>query len=158
MKQMYYSEILNKYFDTEEDCVKAEEEHKAAEAKKAEAKALVQKESADVSDAFKARNAARHAYNEKLVELKKVYAETIRKAEQDFNEGLKAVSADLEKAEGVYSEKLSAFQKAHPEGYRLVLKDGDNVVTLTSANQHIKTLNQEFDDMLTLFSDMLRRW
>ena len=60
----YYSEILNKNFDTEQELVKAEEEHKAEQAKKEEAKALVKKESSEVEDAFKARNAARHAYNE----------------------------------------------------------------------------------------------
>ena len=31
--------------------------------------------------------------------------------------------ASLEKAEADYDTRLSAFQKAHPEGYRITLKD-----------------------------------
>jgi len=158
MKQMYYSEILEKYFDSEEECVKAEKAHEEAEAKKAEAKALVAKESADVNEAFKARNAARHAYNEALVAARKVYNEALRTAEKEFNDSLKEADAKRDEAEKVYAEKLSAFQKAHPEGYRLTLKDGDNVVTYTSVGEHIKTINQEFDDILNMFSDLLRRW
>ena len=151
-------ELENKKFDTIEDLEKAEEEVKTALAKKEEAKALVAKESADVQDAFKARNAARRSYNEKLVEARKVYNEALKKAKEEFEDSLQETSDELEKAEADYDTKLKAFQKAHPEGYRLVLKDGDNVVTLTNVNQIVKSIDQEFDDMLNMFSNLLRRW
>ena len=153
-------ELENKKFDTIEDLEKAEEEVKTALAKKEEAKAAVAKESADVQDAFKARNAARKVYNEKLVELRKVYNQALRDAEKAFTDGLKEVADEKDAAEKVYSEKLSAFQKAHPEGYRITLKDGDNVVTLSSnpVDFNIRSVNKEFDTILDLFSDMLRRW
>ena len=85
----YYSEILNKNFDTEKELVKAEEEHKAEQAKKEEAKLAVKKESAEVEEAFKAILEAQKAYNEKLDAFKKDYGSfhmTIRTGEDNpFN-------------------------------------------------------------------------
>lgn len=158
MKQMYYSEILNKYFDSEDECVKAEAEHKRAEAAKAEAKALVAKESKGVEEAFKARNAARRTYNEKLIELRKTYDQTVRAAEEAFRTGLKEVREAKDVAEDDYDKKLSEFQKAHPEGYRLCLKDGDNVATITSDPFDYKPASSYFDDMLDLFSNIIQRF
>jgi len=156
----YYSEILNKNFDSVEDLEKAEEEHKAEQAKKEEAKALVKKESSEVEDSFKARNAARKAYNEKLVEARKIYNEALRKAKDEFEASLKESTETLEKAEADYDTRLKAFQKAHPEGYHITLKDGDNVVTYTSnqIDYPVKSISKEFDDILDLFSNLLRRW
>ena len=156
----YYSEILNKNFDTEQELVKAEEEHKAEQAKKEEAKALVKKESSEVEDAFKARNAARHAYNEKLVEARKTYNEALRKAKDDFEASLKESTEALEKAEADYDTRLKAFQKAHPEGYHITLKDGDNVVTYTSKpnDYQVSNINKDFDDILNMFSNFIRHW
>lgn len=154
----YYSEILNKNFDTEKELVEAEEDHKAEQAKKEEAKALVKKESTEVEEAFKARNAARHAYNEKLIELKKAYNETVKQAEKEFTNGLKDVTEAKDKAENEYSTKLSAFQKAHPEGYHITLKDGDNVVTYTSNPTEYQVRSTIDDDLLDLFSNFLMRW
>lgn len=156
----YYSEILNKNFDSVEDLEKAEAEHKAEQAKKEEAKALVKKESSEVEDAFKVRNAARKDYNVKLVEARKAYNEALRKAKDEFEASLKESTEALEKAEADYDTRLKAFQKAHPEGYHITLKDGDNVVTYTSnpSEYQIRSIDKEFDDMLDLFSNMLRRW
>lgn len=156
----YYSEILNKNFDSVEDLEKAEEEHKAEQAKKEEAKLVVKKESAEVEDAFKARNVARKAYNEKLVGARKIYNEALRKARDEFDASLKESTEALENAEADYDTKLKAFQKAHPEGYHITLKDGDNVVTYTSnqVDYPVRSIDKEFDDMLDLFSDLLRRW
>ena len=156
----YYSEILNKNFDKVEDLEKAEEEHKAEQAKKEEAKALVKKESSEVEDAFKVRNAARKDYNVKLVEARKAYNEALRKAKDEFEASLKEPTEALEKAEADYDTRLTAFQKAHPEGYHITLKDGDNVVTYTSnpSEYQIRSIDKEFDDMLDLFSNFLRRW
>jgi len=155
----YYSEILNKTYDSVEELEKAEAEHKAEQAKKEEAKLAVKKESDEVNEAFKARNAARRAYNEKLVEARKIYNEALIKAKDEFETSLRESTEDLEKAEADYDAKLKAFQKAH-QYYHLTLKDGDNVVTLVSnpVDYQIKTVDKEFDDMLNMFSNLLRRW
>ena len=153
-------ELENKKFDSVEELEKAEEEVKTALAKKEEAKAAIAKESADVQDAFKARNAARKEYNIKLVEARKAYNAALTKAKEEFENSLKESSDELNKAEDAYDAKLTAFQKAHPEGYRITLKDGDNVVTLSSnpVDFNIRSIDKEFDTMLDLFSNMLRRW
>ena len=155
----YFSEILNKNFDTEEDSVKDEKEHAEAEAKKAEAKALVKKESEEVEKAFKVRNEARRAYNVKLVEARKAYNKALVEARDEFEKSLKENSEALDVAEKDYDTKLCEFQKAHPEGYHITLKDGDNVITLTSNNQvSFPDINKQFDDILDLFSNVLKRW
>jgi seryl-tRNA synthetase len=156
----YYSDVLDKVFETEKELKAAEKADADEKAKKEEAKALVKKESSEVEDAFKARNAARHAYNEKLVEARKAYNEALRKAKDEFEDSLKESTETLEKAEADYDTKLKAFQKAHPEGYHITLKDGDNVVTYTSnqVDYPVRSISKEFDDMLDLFSNLLRRW
>ena len=158
----YVSELKgleNKKFDTIEELEKAEAEIKEAEAKKAEAKAQLTKESEAVNEAFKARNVARRSYNEKLVELRKAYNNAVREAEKAFTDGVKEIAGPRDAAELDYDKKLREFQKAHPEGYRLCLKDGDNVVTLSSNPvEFTRNLNKEFDDMLDLFSNLLKRF
>jgi len=155
----YYSEILNKNFDKVEDLEKAEKEHADAIKAKEDAKALVKKEAEVVEEAFKARNEARLEYNKKLVEARKAYNEKITLAKKDFEACLSEMSGALEAAEKDYDAKLKEFQKNHPEGYHITLKDGDNVVTLTSSNfPTFKQLDQEFNDMLDLFGNLLRRW
>ena len=156
----YYSDTLDKLFETEKELEDAETADAEEQAKKEEAKLAVKKESSEVEDAFKARNVARKAYNEKLVEARKTYNAALREAKDEFEADLKESTEALEKAEADYDTKLKAFQKAHPEGYRLSLKDGDNVVTYTSnpVEYQIKDISKEFDDMLDLFSDLLRRW
>ena len=109
-------------------------------------------------NADKIVNAARKAYNEKLVAARKSYNEAVRKAKDEFEASLKESTESLEKAEANYGTKRKAFQKAHPEGYHITLKDGDNVVTYTSdpADGQIRIFD-DFDDMLDLFSNFLRR-
>ena len=66
----FYSELLNKLFDSQEDCAKAEEAHKAQVAKaEAEKKAKSEKRAArakEVEEFYKAAVEAKKAYNEKL--------------------------------------------------------------------------------------------
>lgn len=66
----FYSELLNKLFDSQEDCAKAEEAHKAQVAKaEAEKKAKSEKRAArakEVEEFYKAAIEAKKAYNEKL--------------------------------------------------------------------------------------------
>jgi len=153
-------ELENKKFDSVEELEKAENKVKEALAKKEEAKALVKKESSEVEDSFKARNTARRTYNEKLVEARKIYNEALRKAKDEFEASLKESTEALEKAEAEFDTRLKAFQKAHPEGYHITLKDGDNVVTYTGSQTDypVTSISKEFDDMLNMFSNFLRHW
>ena len=152
----YYSEILEKTFDTEKELVKAEKEHAEAEAKKAEAKALVKKESEVVNDAFVARNAARKVYNEKVLEARKAYNEKVKAAQEEFNKSIEEASEAKTIAEKDFDAKLSEFNKAHPEGFRLTLKDGDNVVTYY--NQEVKYNTNWYDEFDKLFDSLRKLW
>ena len=143
----YYSEILEKTFDTEEELVKAEKEHAEAEAKKAEAKALVKKEADVVNDAFVARNTARKDYNDKVIEARKLYNEKVKAAQEEFNKSLEEVTEAKNEAEKSFQAKLQEFNKNHPEGFRLTLKDGDNVVTYYNESKFNTDWFDEFDKM-----------
>lgn len=135
----YYSETLKQLFDTPEALQEAELASKRAEMEK-EAKAKAKKaEARSVEDAFKARNAVRSKYNEKVAALRKQYAADLLKLRTSFDEALSTEAATLDAAEKAYDTALKEFIKKHPEGYHMTLKDGDNVVTLSSENNVRKT-------------------
>ena len=73
MKQIWYSEDLNKTFETEDECVAAEKEHEeklaAEKAKKAERKERAE----EVEEAFKAADEAYKEARKKLNEFIKDY-------------------------------------------------------------------------------------
>lgn len=126
----FYSETLDKLFDTEDalneaECMAkkaAEEKAKKAEAKKAEAHA--------VEAAFKTRNEARRTYNANVLSLRKDYNKQLVDLRKSFEESVEAEAKKLSTAENVYDTALQNFIDKHPEGYHLTLKDGDNVTTL----------------------------
>ena len=149
----FYSEKLDKMFDTEKALLDAEkaaekaaqEKNKKAEAKKAEAKV--------VEDAFKARNAARLAYNKNVGEAKKVYTEGLKSLRSSFDAVVVAENQKLDEAEKAYDTVLKDFIAKHPEGYHMTLKDGDNVITLHSDNKSLDFSNafKMFDLMDSIF-------
>lgn len=153
---LYYSEILDKKFSTEKELKEAEDAKAEAEAKKAEAKALVKKESEVVNDAFVARNAARRSYNEAVLEARKAYNEKVKAAQEEFNKSIEDVVEAKKKAEDDFNDKLSEFNKSHPEGYRITLKDGDNVVTYY--NQETKYNTSWFDEFNSIFDVLRKLW
>ena len=130
----YYSEKLDRMFETEADLVK--EETKAAEAEEKKTKASKQKkeDANKVEIAFKARNAAKRTYNEKVFALKKKYNEDILNLRATFEAAVKAEAEALQTAESNYDSELKEFIKKHPEGYHMTLKDGDNVVTISNTH------------------------
>lgn len=152
----YYSEILEKNFDTEEDLVKAEKEHAEAEAKKAEAKALVKKESDEVNKAFVARNEARKIYNEKAADSYKKYLQDMKLARETYEESIKEVKEAKRKAELEFDNVYREFDKKHPEGYRLVLKDGDDVLTVEQEKNY--DYNDFFEDIDKVVNSFFKLW
>lgn len=148
----FYSEKLDKMFDTEKALLSAEEvaekaameKNKKAEAKKAEAKV--------VEDAFKARNAARLTYNKNVGEAKHVYTEGLKSLRSSFDAVVVAENKKLDEAEKAYDVALKEFIAKHPEGYHMTLKDGDNVITLHSDNQTTNFTNAlKAFDLMDLF-------
>lgn len=126
----FYSETLNKMFDTPEALNEAELEAKKAAIAKEEAAKAKKADAAVVEDAFKKLNAAKKAFNENFTELRKAYAKDLAELKKVFDEAVKEETDKLSEADKMYSEALAEFTKNHPEGYHMTLKDGDHVVTL----------------------------
>lgn len=127
----FYSKVLNKVFDSVEE-LKAAEDTYAAELKAKEDKAATKKADAQkVEDAFKALNAARKDYKERLAEVTKVYSEGLATLKMKFEESRNLIHEALAEAETAYAAALKAFTDKY-ETYHLSLKDGDFETTISS--------------------------
>lgn len=154
----YYSEKLNKLYDTEKDLQTAEQELAEAEAKKAEAAKEKKAEAKVVEDAFKARNAARRKYNEKVISLRKEYHDAVVAAKANFEEGIAEAAKAKDDSENAYNEALKDFTNKHPEGYHMTLKDGDNVITLSRArDKDFEDISKEYSDFLNSLLNIWKR-
>lgn len=149
----YYSRILNKPFDTVAELREAEEAYYAEMRAKEEAAAAKTADDQKVDAAFKALNTARKSYKEDLAQLTKEYAEALENLKKAFELGKKDIQSKLATAEDVYQAALKEYSGKHPEGYRLVLRDGDFETTISSNNSN-KNTN---DEILSLF-DALFKW
>ena len=147
----YYSRVLNKPFDSTEELREAEAayhaELKAKEDKVAQKKADAQK----VDDAFKAMNAARKEYKEKLTQLTKEYSEELTKLKNAFELGKKDIHAKMAAAEEVYQKALKEFTDRY-ETYHLSLKDGDFETTISgSKTQDTKKVDPSQVNLFNIF-------
>jgi predicted nucleic acid-binding Zn-ribbon protein len=128
----FYSKVLEKPFDTVDELLKAEEIH-AAEIKAKEDKAAAKKADAlKVEEAFKALNAARKIYKEKLIAITEEYSEELKAIKEAFEDAKAVAHNELVAAEENYSTYLKAFTDKYKEGFHLTLKDGDFETTLSS--------------------------
>jgi chromosome segregation ATPase len=147
----YYSRVLNKPFDSIEELREAEAtyhaELKAKEDKVAQKKADAQK----VDDAFKAMNAARKEYKEKLTQLTKEYSEELTKLKNAFELGKKDIHAKMAAAEEAYQKALKEFTDRY-ETYHLSLKDGDFETTISgSKTQDTKKVDPSQVNLFNIF-------
>ena len=85
MKKAFYSEILNKYFDSEEECVKAELVEKRNQEASTQNKKTVEK-SDSRKQAAKVVEEAKQAFYEALDNLKKVEQEAKKALQAENNE------------------------------------------------------------------------
>lgn len=131
----FYSEKLDKLFDTEEALIREETAAEKAAAEKAEKAKAKKAEALVVEEAFKARNAAVTEYNKKIAAARKQYAEDLKNLRVAFDAEVATETKKLDAAEKAYDTALKEFTTKHPEGYHMTLKDGDNVITLHSDNK-----------------------
>lgn len=146
----FYSRVLNKPFDTLEELQAAEEKVLMEQEAKAKAVAERKADASKVEEAFKARNAARHSYNEEIVNAKKAYNTAVLEAKKAFEDAVTKASASKDAAEEKYSAALKEFTGKHPEGYHLTLKDGDNVTVLSNqgSTESDSKINKEYNDFI----------
>ena len=129
----YYSKLLKQPFDSVAELQEAEAKY-YAEIKAKEDKVAAKKADAiKVEDAFKALNAARKDYKEKLTQLTKEYSEALINLQKAFETGKTDIRNTLAAAEDTYSSALKEFTAKHPEGYHVTLRDGDFETTISSS-------------------------
>ena len=144
----FYSEVTKKLYESEEDLRNAEIEVAAEKAKKEEAALAKKADATKVEEAFKANNAAKREYNTKVVAARKMYNEAITNAKKAFDEAVSDAAKVKDTAEKAYDEILKDFIAKHPEGYHLTLKDGDNVVTLSSQTDTMASVMRDYSKLL----------
>lgn len=153
----FYSNVLQKPFESLEDLKRMEEVY-FAEQKAKEEKAVQKKaEAAKVEDAFKALNAARKEYKEKLTQLTTEYAESLENLKKAFDLGKKDIQDSLVAAEDAYAKALKEFTDAHPEGYHVTLRDGDFETTISKSIETGKKFTYpKTSDIFDIFNWMYR--
>lgn len=130
----YYSRVLNKPFDSIEELKTAEAGYYNAQKLKEDAAAQKKADAQKVEDAFKALNAARKEYKEKLTQLTEEYAEALENLKKAFELGKKDIHETLATAEENYSKALKEFTAKY-DTYHLSLKDGDFETTISGSTK-----------------------
>jgi membrane protein involved in colicin uptake len=144
----FYSEVTKKLYNSEEELNAAEQEIVEAEAKKAEAAKAKKEEAKVVEEAFKARNAASIEYNTKVMAARKAYNETLVAAGKAFEEAVADATKVKNAAEEKYNAALKDFTDKHPEGYHMTLKDGDNIMTISSQGDSAAGVLKEYNSLI----------
>ena len=151
----FYSNVLKKPFERLEDLKKAEsvyfEEQKVKEDKAAQKRA----EAKTVEDAFKALNAARREYKEKLSQLTTEYSEALTDLKKAYELGKKDLHETLAKAEESFDATHKEFVAAHPEGYHLTLRDGDFETTISGSTKTNTTKESNTDNKVFNLFELL---
>ena len=146
----FYSNVLKKPFDNLAELKRAEEvyyaELKAKEDKASQKKADAQK----VEDAFKALNAARKEYKEKLTQLTQEYANELANLEKAFKLGKTDIQNALAAAEETYSKALKEFTDKH-ESYHLTLRDGDFETTISGSSKVNTNASADANKVFNIF-------
>lgn len=144
----FYSKVLSKVFDTVEELEAAEAEHAAELKAKEDAAALKKAEANKVEEAFKARNAAVVEYNTKVMAARKEYNGALAAAKKAFEEAVAEATKVKNTAEQTFDTALKEFTKKHGS-YHMTLKDGDNVMTISSqGDTTADVIGKEYNSVL----------
>lgn len=108
MKTFYYSELLDKYFDTEQACLNAEKAHLDAEKGKNLAKDAVKTAKENVRKAERnlqeIRYQAQEVYDKRIVEAEKEFEGAVSTAKSDLVEAKKQLKIVMDKYD--YNETI----------------------------------------------------
>lgn len=143
----YWSKLLSKPFDTLAELVAAENARRAEDEAKAKAKETRKADAEVVEQAFKALNAIRRAYKERMAALVAEYNEQLIALKSAFTADADELKATLAEAEDTYAEALRCFTEKY-ESYHLTLKDGDFETTISNqTGGTVKTI-PDIDDLM----------
>lgn len=143
----YWSKLLSQPFDTLAELVAAENARRAEDEAKAKAKETRKADAEVVEQAFKALNAIRKAYKERMTALVAEYNEQLLALKSSFTSDANELKATLAEAEDTYAEALRCFTEKY-DSYHLTLKDGDFETTISNqTGGTIKTVS-DVDNLL----------
>lgn len=146
----FYSRLLGKPFDTVEELAEAEAAYydklRAKDEKAAAKKADAQK----VEDAFKALNAARRDYKDKLNQLTEEFSDALSDLKKAYELGKSDLHNKLATAEQNYKDAIKSFGEKYPEGYHMTLKDGDFETTISSQTSKDTINYKNISDIFSL--------
>ena len=126
MKQVFYSELLNKYYDTEKDCKKAEQEYEEAKKKDELTKAQVSKEKKALADEVEK---AEHELNSAYHDLEVAYKEADKLINDTRVEARKIISEAKNKVNMAQKEKYQALSKFNEKfGAYTTIYSGDKAL------------------------------
>ena len=152
----YYSRVLQKPFDSLAELSAAEGAY-YAEKKAKEDKAAQKKNDAQIVEgAFKALNAARKEYKEKLSQLTTEYSEELSNIKKAYELGKSDLHTQLATAEQNWKDAIKNFSAKYPEGYHMTLKDGDFETTISSNSTKAQSINSdsEFKKWVDIFNSI----
>jgi hypothetical protein len=127
----YWSKLLSQPFDTLAELVAAENARRAEDEAKAKAKETRKADAEVVEQAFKALNAIRKAYKERMTALVAEYNEQLLALKSSFTTNADELKATLAEAEDTYAEALRCFTEKY-DSYHLTLKDVDFETTISN--------------------------
>ena len=128
----YYSKLLKQPFDSIEELKEAEGEYYAQIKAKEDKAAAKKADAAKVEDAYKAMNAARREYKEKLTQLTKEYSDELTNLKKAFELGKKDIHDTMAAAEEAYSKALKEFTEKY-DTYHFTMRDGDFETTISGS-------------------------
>ena len=141
----YYSKVLKQPFDSITALRDAEAKYYDAEKAKADKAAQKKADAQKVEDAFKALNAARKEYKEKLTQLTKEYSEELTTLKKAFELGKKDIHDSLAAAEDAYSKALKEFTSKY-DSYHFTMRDGDFETTISGSRSQDTAKKPEVKD------------
>lgn len=143
----FYSNKLNKVFDSVEAL-------KDAEQKEADKKAAKEKSSAErkadadrVEIAYKKLREAIRVKGEKIAAAQKGYLKKQAELKKVYEEEVDAINGGVEVYEDEYRAALKAFTKKHGD-FHTTFKDGDSTVTLSHSGNSVGDFWDTFFDFL----------
>jgi uncharacterized protein YihD (DUF1040 family) len=148
----YYSRVLNKPFDSIAELQEAENAYYAEQRAKEAAANSKTADAKKVEEAFKALNAARKEYREKLEQLTDEYSEALANLKKAFEAGRVDLQAKLTAAEDTYAKALKDFTAKYSE-YDLTMEDGDTKAVISGQTKTAN--NKKVDNSLQSLFDLL---
>ena len=134
----FYSNVLKKPFESLVELKRAEEVYYAEQKVKNDKATQKKADAAKVEESFKALNAARKDYKEKLTQLTTEYSEEFTRIKKAFELGKKDLQTKLANAEDTYATALKEFTEKY-DNYHMTLKDGDFETTISGTTKFSKS-------------------